>query len=92
MSQTGLRRTRDKLLFALAYGAVIAAVLFLHPVPDARDAGKLAANVETGAAARRPGTGRIGAGRAFCRKAGGAGLRPSVPPALGGGEMTKRIC
>ncbi len=31
MSQTGLRRTRDKLLFALAYGAVIAAVLFLHP-------------------------------------------------------------
>lgn len=52
MSQTGLRRTRDKLLFALAYGAVIAAVLFLHPVPDAREAGKLAANVEAGAAAR----------------------------------------
>ncbi|MDQ0348068.1 hypothetical protein [Ancylobacter vacuolatus] len=36
MSQTGLRRTRDKLLFAVCYGAVIAAVLFLHPAPDAQ--------------------------------------------------------
>ncbi len=42
MSQTGLRRTRDKLLFALAYGAVIAAVLFLHPVPETREAGQVA--------------------------------------------------
>lgn len=31
MSQTSLRRYRDKLLFALAYGAVIGAVLFAHP-------------------------------------------------------------
>lgn len=31
MSQTSLRRYRDKFLFALAYGAVIGAVLFAHP-------------------------------------------------------------
>jgi len=31
MRQTSLRRYRDKLLFVLAYGAVIGAVLFAHP-------------------------------------------------------------
>ncbi|TCK31363.1 hypothetical protein EV667_1472 [Ancylobacter aquaticus] len=52
MSQTGLRRTRDKLLFALAYSAVIAAILFLHPAPDARDPARVAANAQ----ASNPGT------------------------------------
>ena len=47
MSQTGLRRTRDKLLFAVAYAAVIAAVLFLHPVPGARDPAGVAVNGQT---------------------------------------------
>lgn len=46
MSRTGLRRTRDKLLFALAYGAVIAAVLFLHPLPEAREPAVMAAAVD----------------------------------------------
>ncbi|WP_371345342.1 hypothetical protein [Ancylobacter sp. IITR112] len=48
MRQTGPRLIRDKLLFALAYGAVIAAVLFLHPVPEAPAPGPLAANLATG--------------------------------------------
>ncbi|MCJ8144257.1 hypothetical protein MKI84_15145 [Ancylobacter sp. A5.8] len=33
LRQPGLRRTRDKLLFALAYGAIAAAVLFGNPLP-----------------------------------------------------------
>jgi hypothetical protein len=53
MSQTGLRRTRDKLLFALAYSAVIAAILFLHPVPEARDPARVAANAQTDAPGSR---------------------------------------
>lgn len=36
MAQAGIRRYRDKLLFALAYGAVIGAVLFAHPFGDSR--------------------------------------------------------
>ncbi|WP_428029326.1 hypothetical protein [Ancylobacter sp.] len=47
MSETGLRRNRDKLLFAIAYGAVIAAVLFLHPAPDVRQPAGLALASET---------------------------------------------
>ncbi len=34
MSQAGIRRYRDKLLFALAYGAVIGAILFAQPFRD----------------------------------------------------------
>ncbi|MFT0861524.1 hypothetical protein [Ancylobacter sp. G4_0304] len=33
LRQADLRRTRDKLLFALAYGAIAAAVLFGSPLP-----------------------------------------------------------
>lgn len=38
MSQTGIRRYRDTLLFALAYGAVVGAIFFAHPFRDVPDA------------------------------------------------------
>lgn len=47
MSRTGLRRHRDKLLFALAYSAVVAAVLFLHPLSERREPVALAIAGET---------------------------------------------
>ena len=36
MAKAGIRRYRDTLLFALAYGAVIGAVLFAHPFRNER--------------------------------------------------------
>lgn len=36
MAKAGIRRYRDTLLFALAYGAVIGAVLFAHPFGPAQ--------------------------------------------------------
>ncbi|MCS0494113.1 hypothetical protein NVS89_03315 [Ancylobacter sp. MQZ15Z-1] len=44
-NRTGLRRYRDKLLFALAYGAIIGAILFAHPFGGAKDAQVVAASV-----------------------------------------------
>lgn len=46
MSRPGIRRYRDKLLFALAYGAVVAAVLFLHPLASTRAPASMAVAVE----------------------------------------------
>ncbi|HEY9213221.1 MAG TPA: hypothetical protein VIQ29_10250 [Ancylobacter sp.] len=40
---TGIRRTRDKVLFALAYGAVAAVVLFAQPFGGSQAPANLAA-------------------------------------------------
>lgn len=42
MSQSGARRYRDKLLFALAYGAIIAALVFSYPPHDSTTTSSLA--------------------------------------------------
>ncbi|MGA0561278.1 hypothetical protein ACO2RV_02430 [Ancylobacter sp. VNQ12] len=47
MSPTSLRRYRDKFLFALAYGAVIGAVLFAHPFKQDVPAQSVANATET---------------------------------------------
>jgi len=43
MREAGVRRYRDKLLFALAYGAIIGAIFFAHPFGNESSAPKVAA-------------------------------------------------
>jgi hypothetical protein len=43
MREAGARRYRDKLLFALAYAAIIGAVLFAHPFGQDPSAPQVAA-------------------------------------------------
>lgn len=48
MSQAGIRRYRDKLLFALAYAVVFGAVLFAHPFAGTTTAPASPAAIEAG--------------------------------------------
>ncbi|QIB32262.1 hypothetical protein [Ancylobacter pratisalsi] len=43
MGRAGFRRYRDKLLFALAYGAIIVAIVYAHPFAGERAAPVVAA-------------------------------------------------